>query len=1195
MPHIFRFHKGVNNNIYDWAASDRILPGDVREVVDKTNIISASAGSSIPTPLARMFLFKTAFEIMAVQLRDNQLENKSIYSGLVSETLDLLELLYKSGTDVERFRYEKWVFDVNLGKENIQNFFGSQHGHLLLAETFSQIAKQEPFAGKIEITLIYYREANKEILIGGTSPYTFVFTTPNFKRKRKEKGIKEIYGMIANEAIFNNNYKPLYEREESFLSYILSLKNTQGISASFNSGFSEYVTNCVNRFPSKFNGVLPKLRDIYFNDLSLSVMNIPLRQLSEEDYKSKISQFSDFKIDFPFNSHYSKEDFPPLFLYSHMDLDGHYTSPSNHWSNKTLISALAYPETTIEEIQNRELPGIRGIRYPFLSKFDIFERSLVKLPSYLLNDEKFETLIENQDFILPIKPLFFFLFPLKNIRDYIQVSRQSRGVGSAAEIVIKVMIPIHGPTFGKRKIVLSQTYKDSPTASKEDEGKYPFIEYKGILGIFPFTKSKIDTLKFTNKYFVSSYEKTNAGERLVKILFFKDDGIKSIPAQPVPRSHYEEVNTSSTYYEVKESFDIIQLGFNSNNAIQSGLIIPKFKEIIEGKAEYVYSIDFGTSNTHIEFAQVDEYGKAKDTQPFEINEKSMFMVMLNKPATNREHDGTVEHNDYTAFGDEVDSVKTIVLREFMPFQIGSHTGATAQFPFRTAVYESRGIKVAKEPSLFVDANIGFNIERDTLVRNQDYSTDIKWQLESNLNDSLKQNRVKLFFRQLLYMIRAHALSSTNPPADVSRLKITMSYPISMDIDLRTYLERFFRQEMSSVFNIGENELSKRLVEIKESLAPFYYLKKEHAFIQNDNYCNIDVGGGSSDIIVVKKDIYGVLNSYCSSVRFAGKQLWGSVSNDFDPNDNGFLKFYLRQLQHKDRESFNKLSNIITAKSNRTQDLVSYLFNEDEFRFKFSQIFTECKELKIPLLIHYAALLYFVAQFCRINQLDLPKTLSFSGKGSEYIYIIFRSEEHLRRFTKLALNIFSDLPDGGEFKIIRNQNPKVITAKGAAIFGASPLKVTEDDIFGGEEASKGQEFEERITTIEKIFYGFNDTGLENRQLTYFDFNDTGEEYPRIMESCRDFLEKFFGSESLMRGSEQSLNINHLSSYKNFFLKDDPGFDILKEGVLRSSYKLALDEKVKPRKVSDSPFFFAFHTSLIELSKKIADEGLKNMKI
>src|SRR5690606_17087473 len=106
-------------------------------------------------------------------------------------------------------------------------------------------------------------------------------------------------------------------------------------------------------------------------------------------------------------------------------MDGQYTSPSNHWSDKTIVSPLAYPETTVEEIYRRELPGIKGISYPFLSTFDIFEKALIKLPSYFLNDERFQTLIDNQDFILPIRPLFFYFFPLNQIRDFISIKRES--------------------------------------------------------------------------------------------------------------------------------------------------------------------------------------------------------------------------------------------------------------------------------------------------------------------------------------------------------------------------------------------------------------------------------------------------------------------------------------------------------------------------------------------------------------------------------------------------------------------------------------------------------------------------------------------------------------------------------------------------------------------------------------------------
>jgi hypothetical protein len=435
------------------------------------------------------------------------------------------------------------------------------------------------------------------------------------------------------------------------------------------------------------------------------------------------------------------------------------------------------------------------------------------------------------------------------------------------------------------------------------------------------------------------------------------------------------------------------------------------------------------------------------------------------------------------------------------------------------------------------------------------------------------------------MIRTHALTSTSPLADLSRLKITMSYPISMDLDLKDYLTEFFNAEVMSVFNVDQNHISKRSIEIKESIAPYYYLKKAHSGIQNDIYCNIDVGGGTSDLVLVNKK-NRILNCHCSSVKFAGAQLWGSVSdNNFDPNDNGFLKFYLRQLQHKDPASYDKLSKIIKSKSNSLQDLVSYLFNEKDFKFKFSQIFIECKELKIPLLLHYSALLYYVAKCSKNNYNELPKTISFSGKGSEYIDFVFRSPDHLRQFTQLALSVFSGLPQPKEFSIKRDPNPKVITAKGAAIYGTNSGGSPKD--------------EDQIQTYEKIYYGFDDPNLEDRELIYanlYESANSGIEYISIMNSSVDFLKSFFDSTQLVKGSELALNINNLGKYKGFFIESRQDFDYLKEGALRRSYKLVSEEeKDRSRKVADPPFFFAFKRSLIELSIRIADEAIKNMKI
>lgn len=1171
MPHIFQFHKGTLTNILDWSVSNRISAGDVREVKDRTNIITSSVGTSIPTPLARMHLFKTAFEIMAVQVRDNTVENKSIYAGLVSEVLDLLELLYKSGNDGERLRYQKWTFgDATKDDATILETFGNHKGHRLLAESFKQAASQTPFNNQIEITLIYLREGNKEVLIGGTSPYNMVFTSPNFKRKMRDRGFRSINGLISNDVLFDTDYKLLEDRDESFIKYVESIKNSPNASDAM-TGFKDYVINTNRRFEIRFHGSLGNLKDIHVGDNPLTAGNINFKQINEADYKQAIEFFTDFKIELPSDTHYTGE-FPPLFLLDQMSYEGQYTSPTNHWSERTRISELEYFDCNPLELENRELPGLDGFTYPFLSSFDIFEKRLVKFDGYSLNGERFVTLVNNQTFALPIKPIFFHFFPIGRIKEYLSVD-----VGEEA-ITFVLKIPVKGHSKGHRFLLHKKVYAADST-----------IKYSGILGIFPFTKAVDQTLLHTNKYTVAAYEKTKAFDDPVNFIgFYKRDGIERVVSEPVQRSVYQNSNTKSSYYQIDQSFDIIQVNFLKDNSKCGSLIIPKFNEVSNGAEEYVYAIDFGTSNTHIEYSHVvDE--TARQTEAFEIREQNMQMTLLNKPFNREENDGALRFNDYENVGTSIDGSRQIVLREFVPFQLGVHRGASFKFPFRTATFESKNFKDTRHPLLFSHLNIGFSLEKDAIHDSSNYQTDIKWQLESKLNDDQKQHRVNLFFRQLILMIRTHALLQKSPTADMEKLKIAMSFPVSMDADLKKYLLKSFHTQFRELFDL-QGDISSRAIEVTESIAPYYYLLKEDANIQHDVYCNIDIGGGTSDIIMVKKDST-LLNCYCTSVKFAGKQLWGSASNDFNPNDNGFVHFYKSFLQFKDRAMYEDVKNIFEGSNTRTEDIISFLFAKEEYKFK--QIFTECRELKVPLLMHYASLLYFVAKLAKIHKLELPKTISFSGKGSEYISIVFGNDEHLRQFTQKALSIFSGLDSNASFKIKKSPDPKVITAKGSAIYAAKPLVSREEDLFNTGNSSSGIKSDDvQIKPTIFIFSGL-DESQDIRNNTYQDFDEPGDLYQKVIGANVEFLKIFFDSTELISGSERALGINNLSKFKDFFIPADEA-GAIKSGVLRNSYKSALQTKKMSSKVEDSPFFFAFRTSLVELSKYIADQALKNQR-
>lgn len=1167
MPYIFRFHKGTNNNIYDWKASDRIASSHLQDVNEKTNVLTSSAGTSIPTPLARLFLFKTAFEIMAAQVRKNSVEPQSIYAGLVSETLDLLELLYKSGSDSSRFRYQRWVFDHN---DEAINHFGDRNGHKLLATSFQQAAGQYPFNRRIDITLIYYKESGKEVLIGGTSPFTFVFTSPNFKRKMRERGFKTIKGMVSDEILFDSKYLQLQERDSTFIRYIDGLTKTPCIGDSFN-GIADYVANTSKRYEREFHGTAATLVDIKFGDTILMTGNIPLKQLSEADFKSKIHESSDFRIVLPTDTNY-KAALTPLFLLHKMAMEGQYSSASNTWSSANEISELEYPENTLEDIlTKRELPGLSGIKYPFFSSFDFFEFALIKLPGYLLNDERFLTLKNDQSFLYPIKPLFFHLFPIQRIKEYLNVEEID------LEIKFTIRIPIFGPTKGSREITCSKTYR-----------KQDIINYQGILGIFPFTRATEKDLLFINQYTVASYEKTNAPDLLESIQFFKYDELDPIKAVGTLRSNYSDINTKTTYYQVNRSFDIVQLNLRKTNSKVGGIILPQFKQVLNGEAEYIYAIDFGTSNTHVEYGMVVDK-RVKKALPFGIEEHQMQMFLLNKPNRVEPNDGESYMDYERSTGHQIDKARQVALREFVPFQVGTQKGASVKFPFRTATSESNSfINNANNNRIFADANIGFNIDEDQMTETAIYKTDLKWLLQKASNDPFNINRVSIFAKQLMLMIRTKVLLE-EAHGNLKKLKIILAFPISMGDTLKARLIEIFDQQRLEVLG----PLSLPLAQpVTESIAPYYELKSKNINIQNDNFCNIDIGGGTTDIVLTKTEDAtnnSQLQCYCSSFRFAGRQLWSSGVNEYYSSDNGFIAYYKQFIPNVqiDSENSGNLQRLLNGNNVKTEDVAGLLFSSPNYKFK--DIFSEKTAFRVVPLIHYAAILFYISKLSEWKNIALPRTVSFSGKGSEYINLLFPSSagnnnSDLKGFTQTMLGLFSGKTTHKDFIIEKSNEPKVITARGAVYYAAEDVKEDTSNDWGISSVSSQPANEKKLVKENVIYKGFKTLAYEDVPMSYADLMSNDDLYLDIISNHIDFFNLLFDDKGLVDIINRKLEITNFAQYKRFFLPANG--NAYQTGVLRDSFKATLNALNPEDKIDDSPFFFPLNYSLIELTKEIA---------
>jgi hypothetical protein len=653
--------------------------------------------------------------------------------------------------------------------------------------------------------------------------------------------------------------------------------------------------------------------------------------------------------------------------------------------------------------------------------------------------------------------------------------------------------------------------------------------------------------------------------------------LDTVPTQPIQRSKYDDIYTKTTYYQLNESFDIIQLNFRHEYGACGGVIIPRFREVSNGTEKYVYAIDFGTSNTHVEYGRVVN-DKVTETYPFTIAENTMQMTLLNKPREVVQNDGALRYADYESNLGDMETARQLTQREFVPFQIGPQRQASVKFPFKTATCESEAfISNQANNRLFADANIGFNIDNDFTLGYVRYTTNLKWLLEQAGNNPFHLNRVSIFFQELLLFIRTKVLlEEANMRGDIFQVQIVMSLPVSMGPTLRNLLIRLMDQQRVEIFSAK----SLPLKQVTESIAPYYQLRYINHNIQNDSSCNIDIGGGTTDIVLINRSSknYNELNCYCSSFKFAGRQLWGSGHNDFNADSNGFVAYYKSFIEKADKTVANRLQPILNNRTQRTEDLVAVLFSKPEYRF--TDIFSENKELRAVLIIHYSAILYYVTRLARLQNTDLPRTVSFSGKGSEYLSIILPADNALRGFTYKALAAFSGAAIRNDFMVERSIEPKVITAKGSAHFATEKVAQQDDswDIGGSDD-------EKRLVLTEVNYKGFNNLTLEPRNITYKDLMENEELFGEVMKSVDEFFHLLFDNNDLCTLLNRNLEFRDFARYKNFFLP--AGIDITREGRLRDSFKATVANAQPNDKVSDSPFFFALNYSLTEFSKYISD--------
>ncbi|HEY5408526.1 MAG TPA: hypothetical protein VIJ92_15640 [Ginsengibacter sp.] len=1204
-PFIFRKYPGYNpNEIKCWTASTVIDTNsfDVEDIVVTKG--SSKAGTSIPSPLARMELFDTAFHIAASDQKNN-LKGNTIYHQLVSDCLDILQLIYNiKNEDIglnKKLWFKEWKVKENIDKLKSK---GDLHPNYLLGKSLDQIFSDKinpRFSSVDSIFLIYYETK----LLGGTSPLTLVFTTPNWSRYIKEGDIRNIPQSSDGDIFFDNDYKALFERDKSFVEYMykLLLQNKDAFAKA--DGLRKYIYKTIEiKFPEWKNdfqefressGAATPMDDEYSKVLTnienkyLTVNGMFFYHQKEGKEQDRISKVSDFLIKASVTKYNTqindkgetKTIYPPLVLVDGMNYSGDYTEVNVPWNSNTKVKDVYHRYVPLYE---RRLPqgNSQSALYPFITSDDFLEDVLLEMPFYINRTKFFSGYKGDFKYLLPVKKEYFNFFTLADLKNNLTV------VLDEGEVKVKLKVPIRNKK-GVPDILFSKSY------SKQ---KGTISLCSANIGIYPFYQVTDSDNTDYAILLADMVEKDKNNEQLA-LHFFSLKNFASDDTRIETKSEIRSVCdgqaiATSKFYRFKTAFDYMEVVYHPDDAgnIYNGLIIPDFTNRTYNKGNliksFTFALDFGTSNTHVAWMEKDE----ALPKPFEIEPADQQMVLLHEPAaTNNLED---KYRKYGLFPE----IDLILRREFVPPVITSKDNAAIAFPFKTAsceIIEFNNIETSKR-NLFSHINIGYYIDKEEKKGNIIYTTNLKWLLE-NSNDDANKSRVKFFLQQLFWQIKSKTILNNGKLAE---LKIVWSVPLSMERGNRTTLQSVLIDAFKNVFDDGSAILKKpndalaigvngELLKtpIPESVAPYFFLTNSGSGIQDiANTVNIDIGGGTTDIMMFMESAGADRDDkyVTSSFRFAGNDIWGSGYKG-KLKDNGFLKNYLayQKANNINPEEVKYFKKGTEDANINADDLISLLFKYDD-KFKFSDSVTIGNPgLSLVLYLHFSAIVYHIVQIIEAKGYPMPRYLSFTGKGSQYIKLLCGGDEaELEAFTKLLIKVYTDLPIQSSFKIHLNGNPKEITANGSVLYSfATP---EEKNKYNGDFEFIHPGFNPKINPDlgEKLTAGDTQEFLISETLQVNSVLNVG-----VLNNINNFLEKTLTNRNI---------IDYLNDFK---VKNvAKAYEVLRwngnidngEGFIYDSYRKVLNNlryQDKESPLPESLFFFGLKDALYQLSKYITD--------
>ena len=635
------------------------------------------------------------------------------------------------------------------------------------------------------------------------------------------------------------------------------------------------------------------------------------------------------------------------------------------------------------EILGKQLYQIKDFGIDNLNNDDLLENTIFRLSGKINNQSFFDGNLNDNakySYLLPLKDEVFKHFPIEILKDNktLKISEESD------KLVVVTLTADNGKVFEKR-------YEARKTIKELDNFDcllYPNIKFKedkdafyrfGVFSEFSQQKRKKHSIQFLND---ENEIQLNSNDLITR-------------------------NTDDKENSVCDIYSLNQQGFDRIKVSDSnfyGVLLPTLPS--KGNSEeFIFSVDFGTTNTHIEYKTVQE----NTIRPFKIEDTEKQVEFL------------IGKND---------AFKLISDIDFIPITIGQDE--TFKFPIRTSLSLAKNRKENQKIHPFTQGNIVIPYEKREIPDYNEALTQLKW--ESN------EDEMKYFIDSLCYILRNKVVINGG---NLSATKISWFYPLSMagsrsktieNIWKISYAKYFLGEDIASIYDLKEETrkiLNDRLSNLPESIAPYLYYKEHRNYKDAiNNLISIDIGGGTTDVVFVKDQEV----KYVTSFRFAANSIFG-LGEHITPVVSKYQAEIEEIIKNNDKNF--RLKNLYDSIINTNHgDIASFFFSLSEnemmkdVQFSFNSMLKRDNSQKLIFVLFYTAIIYHTAQIVKTKQLPLPRHITFSGNGSRLLTIIGETEV-LEELSKVVFEKVLDREyNTSGLTIIHNtQNPKEVTCKG----------------------------------------------------------------------------------------------------------------------------------------------------------------------